>query len=205
MEKVEIPALYKKYHFDRGYELETLFEQITKRFDIKSVLYPGCYVHITPSFYIPRAVYVDMELPAKKFFDDPSVLEYIESRKTYKEKSEVTFYHQSYEEPIDEPEESFDLIVSQYAGFISEPTKKYLKKGGLLMVNNSHGDAGLASIDKDFKLVAVFGQSGISDKNLDQYFTPKKKTEVTAEYLKDLGRGIGYTKTASNYIFEKVI
>ena len=204
MEKVEIPALYKKYHFDRGYELESLFKQITERFDIQSVLYPGCYVHITPSFYIPRGVYVDQELPAKKFFDNPSVINYIKSRKMYEETPEVIFYHQSYEEPIDEPEESFDLIVSQYAGFVSEPTKKYLKKGGLLLANNSHGDAGLASIDKDLKLVAVFRQSGISDKNLDQYFIPKKNTEITPKYLKDLGRGVGYTKTASNYIFEKV-
>lgn len=204
MRKVEIPALYKKWHIDKCYELESLFKELTERFDIKSVLYPGCYVHITPSFYIPRAVYVDIELSAKKFFDAPNVLSYIESRKTYKEKPEVAFYHQSYEDPIDKPKESFDLIVSQYAGFVSEPTKKYLKPGGLLLVNNSHGDAGLASIDSDFKLIAVFGGTGILDKNLDQYFIPKKEVEVTAKYLKELGRGIGYTKTAPNYIFEKV-
>ena len=205
---MEIPALYKKYHVDRDYGLESLFEQLAERYDIKSVLYPGCYVHITPSFYIARAVYVDMELPAKKFFDNPDVLDYIESKKTYKKKPEVTFYHQSYTDPIDEPEESFDLIVSQYAGFISEPTKKYLKKGGHLLVNNSHGDAGLVSIDPDFRLVAVAsnrnGKFVISEKDLDQYFVPKKEIEVTAQYLKELGKGVGYTKTAMNYIFEKV-
>ena len=204
---MEIPALYKKYHVDRDYGLESLFEQLTKKFDIKSVLYPGCYVHITPSFYIPRAVYVDLEKPAQKFFADSAVLEYIESKKTYKDKPEVSFYHRSYTDFIDEPEESFDLVVSQYAGFISEPTKKYLKKGGLLLVNNSHGDAGLAHIDPDFKLVAVANKRGdkfvISDKNLDEYFMPKKDIEITPQYLKELGKGIGYTKTAQNYIFEK--
>lgn len=203
MNKVEIPALYNQYHVLRGYELESLFADLTKHFCSTSVLYPGCYVHITPSFFIPRAVYVDLELTAKKFFEDPGVRAYIEHNKTYVEEPDITFYHQSYLHPIDEPEESFDLVVSQYAGFVSEPTKKYLKKGGLLVANNSHGDAGLASIDPDFKLVATVGQSGITDKNLDDYFIPKKETLVTPDYQKQLGKGIGYKKTARNYIFEK--
>ena len=209
MKKIEIPALYKKYHVDRDYENLSLFEKLVEKYNVKSVLYPGCYVHITPSLCISRAVYVDLELPAKKFFADPYVLAYIESRKSYKETPSVTFYHQSYESPINEPEESFDLIISQYAGFISEPTKKYLKKGGILVVNNSHGDAGLASLDSDFKLIAVAnnrdGKFVLSDKELDQYFVPKKKVEITPQYLKELGRGLGYTKTATNYIFEKIV
>jgi len=206
MEKIDIPTLYKKYHVDRDYESLSLFEQVSEKYNIKSFLYPGCYVHITPSLCIPRGVYVDTELPAKKFFDDPSVVEYIESKKSYPETPQVSFYHQSYNDPIDEPEESFDLIISQYAGFISEPTKKYLKKGGILLVNNSHGDAGLASIDPDFKLVAVTnnrdGKTVLSERDLDQYFVPKKAVEITPEYLKELERGVGYTKAATNYIFE---
>jgi len=202
------PALYKKYHVDRDYENLSLFEQLVERYSIQSVLYPGCYVHITPSLCIPRAVYVDLESPAKKFFDDPGVLKYVKERKSYDGDPSITFYHQSYNDPIPEQEGSFDLLISQYAGFISEATKKYLKKGGILIANNSHGDAGLASIDSDFKLVAVVNKREdkfvISDKDLDQYFVPKKKIDITKKYLKDLGRGLGYTKTATNYIFKRL-
>lgn len=197
--------LYEKWHSSKGYELASLFEKTAEHFGIQSALYPGCYMHITPSFYIPKVVYVDSEKPAKKFFDDENVVAYIESRKTYDEYPDVTFYHQSYNDPIDEPEESFDLLISQYAGFVAPTTKKYLKKGGILLANNSHGDAGLASIDSDFKFVAVETSSGnIFEKNLDQYFIPKKDIKITESYLKDLGRGLGYTKTAPHYFFQKL-
>jgi hypothetical protein len=149
-----------------------------------------------------------MMLPAKKFFDSPEVLEYIKRRKTYKEAPDVTFHHQSYEEPIDETELSFDLLISQYGGFVSEVTKKYLKKGGILLANDSHGDAGLAFIDPDFKLIGIFEeQNGIyvlSAKDLDLYFIPKKGGLVSREYLRELRKGVLYTKNAPNYIFEKV-
>ena len=36
-----------------------------------------------------------------------------------------------------------DVLLSQYAGFISEPCKGYLRAGGVLVANNSHGDARL--------------------------------------------------------------
>jgi hypothetical protein len=129
MTKQTTPTLYKKYHVGRAYEISSLFEKLTERYKIQSVLYPGCYVHITPSFFIPRGVYVDTEMKAEEFFDDPNFLKYIESRKTYDGKPEITFYHQSYEKPIDEPEGSSDLLVSKYAGFVSKGTKKYLKTG----------------------------------------------------------------------------
>ena len=33
--------------------------------------------------------------------------------------------------------------------------ERYLKVGGILAVNNSHGDAGLASIDPDYEFIGV--------------------------------------------------
>ena len=204
----EAPPLYRKYHIDRDYELLSLFEQLVERYDIQSVLYPGCYVHIAPSLCIPRAVYIDCAIPAKKFFDDPMVCKYIDSMKSYRAVSKITFYHQSYEEDIAQPEESFDLLISQYAGFVSEATKKYLKKGGILVANDSHGDAGLAAIDPSFELIAVANNRNnrfvISDKNLRSYFKPKKEVQITKQFLKDHQKGLVYSKVASNYIFGKI-
>ncbi len=104
--------------------------------------------------------------------------------------------------------EDFDLLISQYAGFISDSCKVYLKIGGILLVNNSHGDAGLASIDKDYQLIASIhkskGKYRISYSSLEQYFIPKRKLNITIDYLHELGKGIGYTKTAPLYLFQRI-
>ena len=42
------------------------------------------------------------------------------------------------------------------------------------------------------------------EENLDAYFTPKRETKVTEELLRKQNRGIGYTKTASAYLFKRV-
>jgi hypothetical protein len=104
--------------------------------------------------------------------------------------------------------ETFDLLISQYAGFVGQYCKPYLKTGGFLLANNSHGDAGLAAIDDDYQLKAVFsarnGKHRISEKNLDEYFVPKSQIQLTKEYLEKLQKGIVYKKTAGVYLFQKV-
>ena len=78
----------------------------------------------------------------------------------------------------------FDLVISQYAGFVGQAAKPYLKKGGLLVCNDSHADASMASIDPDFELIAIYRRKAddkfsISDKNLGEYLKPKKGTHPT--------------------------
>ena len=65
----------------------------------------------------------------------------------------------------------------------------------------------MASIDPDYEFVATInhrsGSYRIVCKDLESYFVPKKDTKVTAELLRSTGRGIGYTKTASAYVFQR--
>ena len=102
-------------------------------------------------------------------------------------------------------DESFDLLVSQYAGFVSQYCKRYLKIGGWLLANNSHGDAGMAHLDGDYELVGVVNRRSdkfsFSANKLEQYFVPKKDVPVTKEYLEKIKRGIGYQKSAFAYVF----
>ena len=102
----------------------------------------------------------------------------------------------------------FELLISQYAGFISNACKDYLRIGGYLLVNNSHGDAGLASIDKDYKLISTVhktrGKYRLSNASLEYYFIPKRNIKVTKELLFKIGKGVGYTKTAPLYIFQRI-
>ena len=132
---------------------------------------------------------------------------FINENKTYPEPASFRFIHKDYSKAIDLDERRFDLLISQWAGPISQSCKIYLRAGGILLANNSHADSGLAFFDPDYQLTAVVksnkGKFSISEKNLDAYFIPKKEQDVSLETLMLSGKGIGYTKTANSYIFKK--
>jgi hypothetical protein len=199
---------YKQYFIDRDFERLDLFQILAERYAIESALYPGSFVHITPTFVFPITTYVDTDKRAKQFFEHPDLIDFIARRKTYPQDPIVTFYASDFHKPIGEPEESYDLLISQYAGFVSQHGKRYLKIGGRLLVNNSHGDASMASIDDDYEFKAVVIRRGglhrINDRDLDSYFVPKKPVQVTKAYFERAQKGIGYKKTASSYLFQRV-
>ena len=181
---------------------------IKNEWKIERVIYPGSYVHVSPSFIFSDVVYIDSDKKAKKFFEINEVKDFICERKEYPGDPKFSFYGIDYKQTIDDFYQQFDLLVSQYAGFISDSCKDYLKIGGILLVNNSHGDAGLASIDQDYGLIATVhktkGKYRISTASLDKYFIPKSINIVTKELLYKTNRGVGYTKTAPLYIFRRI-
>ena len=198
-------VLYKQNYVDKDFERLELFVLLKKRYGIESALYPGSYIHITPSFVFPLTVYADTDKRAKRFFEDSRTLEFVEQKRCYDGKPTIRFHPQDYTEDLPEEPGSFDLLISQWAGFVSLACKPYLKPGGLLLVNNSHGDASLASIDEDYRLIAAVSMRGgkyrLSETDLEGYFVPKTDVEITPEYLFKLKRGIGYKKTAWAYVF----
>ena len=198
--------LYETYYRQRDYTLLDVFRILKSEFPINKVIYPGSYVQISPSFIFPETLYIDTDRQAKKFFNAPSLAEYIHQQKEYTEEVVVHFIPQSYTEFIEEYRNQFDLLISLFAGFISEPCKPYLKPGGYLLCNNSHGDAGLAALDADFKLIGALnknnGKYQLNTSKLCDYFKPKKDIRLSREYLMSLKRGLGYTKTASLYLFQ---
>lgn len=202
-----ITQTYKKYYSDRDYEQIDLFRQIKDKWGIKRAVYPGSYVHISPSFVFSDVVYIDSDKNAKKFFKIGEVKEFINERKEYPDVPKFSFYGIDYRKTLDDLHHQFDLLISQYAGFISDSCKSYLKIGGILLVNNSHGDAGLASIDKDYNFIATVHKSKkkyrITNASLEKYFIPKSKNIVTKELLYKTNKGVGYTKTAPLYIFQR--
>lgn len=200
--------LYRKYFQERQFERLNLFQIVADRFKVQRALYAGSFVHVTPSFVFPDVVYVDNDKQAKQFFSEPEILKFIAERKIYSQEAKVTFHFADYRNGFDEMIDSFDLLISQYAGFVGQYCKRYLRIGGFLLANNSHGDAGMAAIDDAYQLLAVFSAKNedyrISVNNLDEYFIPKSRVEITKEYLEKLQKGIGYKKTASSYLFQKV-
>jgi hypothetical protein len=108
-------------------------------FQIKRVLYPGSWIHLTPSLVFPCVVYVDSLPKTKEMLEDSELLEYIIKRSDYSEPC-IKKHETDYRRGIAEEKESFDLLISLNSGFVSQYCSQYLKKDGLLLTNrNSTG------------------------------------------------------------------
>jgi hypothetical protein len=185
-----------------------LFRLLNDNFPITTATYPGSYIDITPSFFFPVTYYIDTDRKAKQFFsNNKQIVDYILKNKTYDEDITLKYFPMDYRKDFDEINDSSDLFISLYAGFISKYCKDLLKKNGLLMANNSHGDASMAYLDEDFTFFGVINYQNkkfyLKTENLDEYFIPKKNITVTKELLEKTNRGVGYTKSASFYLFKK--
>ena len=135
--------------------------------------------------------------------------EIVSRNKTYRQSHLVEFIADDYRGELGLAEQDFDLLVSLYAGFVSEHCTRYLRVGGHLLVNASHGDAAMASIDRRYRLAAVIKSGGpngyrVDVRDLDAYLIPNQPQALTADRLHQLGRGIGYTKSPFAYLFERI-
>ena len=186
---------------------QRLFTAVGQEIDVVTALYPGSYVDVAASFAFPSVTYVDCDARAAKFFGDADgVDEIIAGHVPAGAERLWSFVGADYTTDLGLPDGGFDLLISLYAGFVSEPCTRHLRPGGWLLVNASHGDAAIASIDPRYRLVGVVqsrsGKYSLSDRNLDSYLIPERDIEVTADLIHDSGRGIGYTKSPFAYLFQ---
>ena len=169
------------------HDLLTVFRQVRERFGGARALYPGSYLHITPSLVFPQVCYVDSLKGIGEALADPGLLEYVNSHKNYPEDALIRCYQQDYQVSIAEPEESVDLLISLNAGFISQAVKRLLRPGGLLLVNDGHYDARRAYTDPDYQLLGGFEGESLrletSDDTRSAYFKTAKGTPLTSEMV----------------------
>ena len=101
-----------------------------------------------------------------------------------------------------------DLLISLFAGPVWEHCRRYLRPKGWLLANTSHGDASLAALDPTLRLVAAVhhrdGHYSLATDRLDHYLVSKRPENANAEQIRTHGRGIGYTKTAFAYLFQRL-
>jgi len=144
-------------NFDRS----GLFELIKNKYGCGTVLYPGCSIHLTPSFHFQHVVYVDISEKAKMFFQDTqSIIGIINSNKKYKQSAYIQFIHSDFTKDLPLRENNYDLLIAIYAGGISKYCKKYLKPGGIIVSNNHHNDAQEAIEDSSVTLEALIRRKG---------------------------------------------
>ncbi|MDH8678160.1 hypothetical protein QE109_08375 [Fusibacter bizertensis] len=180
-----------------------LYKSVTDTFEIQRALYPGSHVDIMPSFVIPSVIYMDSFKGTIEFFKKMEIIRgYVETNKAYYKDLEITFIEGDYNLKYDI--QPVDLIISQFAGFVGQATKAYLKVGGILLCNDSHGDATLAYCDSDYEFVGVVNANGIIDtENLEKYFKFARSRDIDLEKVRKTMKGPNYKTKADNYIFRK--
>ena len=199
----ELWAKQVQHQVDRWH----LFSAVADAVDADTVLYPGCYVDIAPSFVFRSVTFVDIDRRTPVFFGDTAGVNQIISDHDGPAEPDVAFIHADYTGVLDLPEEHFGLLVSLYAGFVSEHCTEHLRVGGSLLVNPSHGDAAMASIDPRYELsgvvIADSGRYRVDTTDLEGYLVPKKPQAVTVAALHETGRAIGYTRSPFAYLFTR--
>lgn len=193
--------------------LSSVFRQVRDEFHVQRVLYPGSYLHITPSLFFPRVCYVDSLVGIADALTAPELRRYVADHRDYPEASEIRCYQQDYHTFTSEPEASFELLISLNAGLISLASKHFLASGGLLLVNDEHYDARHAFVDPDYLLSAVFAGENLrmetSESELAAYFKTARGTPLTPEMVEsDAHRSPSRArfkpaKSAAVYLFRK--
>ena len=115
--------------------------------------------------------------------------------------------HADYTAELDLGVDSFDLLVSLSAGFVTEHRTQHLRIGGTLLVNPGHGDAAMASIDPRYELDDGNYDDGnyeVTTTDLDTHLILEKAQQITVDLLHTAGRGIAYTRTPFAHLFTRI-
>jgi hypothetical protein len=124
----------------------------------------------------------------EKAFNDSDLIQYIEKHSEYQDKPKIKFHKSDYRDKFGEDTESFDLLISLSSGFVSQACGSYLKKDGLLFVNNDHYDASMAYVDPQFELIGVFKTAGEYielKQSIHRYFVTTRGKRISLEMVKD--------------------
>ncbi len=208
--RLDVEQFHANYDVHKDHRLH-LFGAIADFVASDSVLYPGSYVDIAPSVFFHKVHYVDTDRRADRFFGQrEDVTQLVSSKRDQlgRPRGPFTWSFEctDYRQRLAVEEGSVDLLISLYAGFISESCTRYLAPGGHLFVNNSHGDASMASLNEANRLVAVVlskdGGYRLSTANLGAYLAPKSGVSPTVSGLHQRGRGVAYTRQAYAYVFQ---
>ena len=127
--------LWEKQNQHPGDRLR-LFTAVSRAVDVDTALYPGSYVDVAASFAFPSVTYVDSDARAARFFSDSTgVDEIITQHVPPAEERTWEFIGADYTTDLGLSVAQFDLLISLYAGFVSEPCTRHLRPGGWLLVN----------------------------------------------------------------------
>jgi hypothetical protein len=149
----------------------------------------------------------------EKIFHESDLLKYIENHKEYQGKPKIEVHQSDYRAQFGEDKTSFDLLISLSSGFVSQACGSYLKKSGLLFVDNEHYDASMAYVEPKFHLIGVFKTANEyleSQQSIHSFFITTKGDSITLEMVNENSQRspskarYKLKKKAICYVFQKV-
>ncbi len=199
--------LYQNHYAAIRFERQGLFQLVQKQYGCKEALYPGSSVHITPSFYIPHVVYIDISNDAAQFFSNQNaVIEYINQHKKYKRRAFLQFLHQDYTQalPI---QHQFDLLIALFAPQVIHTSTQYIKKNGLVLVHTFQNNLQDAVNNPELRLESAVqftkNQYQIIPSN-NTGIDPFLKSRPSKKYLKQHSNSVDYVENEMYFIFKKI-
>ncbi|WP_072687580.1 hypothetical protein [Rhodococcus marinonascens] len=158
-------------------------------------LYPGSFLDATPLNVWAEVTFVDKD---KNYVKRVRNLDHTPPG--------ARFLITDYQEPISEvDDDSADVLISLFAGPISHFCTRYLKVGGYLLANNSHGDASIAMLDPRYRLIAVQTATAHSFRTSDltDFQVAKRPTDHRFEEILTSQRGVAFKRSAQYYLFRR--
>lgn len=198
-------ARYVNQYVELQFERSGLFRTVAEHWSIRTALYPGSFIHITPSFSIPHVVYVDRHPTAAAFFaEHEAIAAYIAQQKVYNRAVFFRFIEQDYTIPLDLPAASFDLLIALYAPQIIPACLPYLRPGGLLLTNEHHDNLRDALQQPELSLLAQI----VYQSHRYQIIPATPEQGRSAKPRRGAGmrrsnRGLAYREQEPYYIFRK--
>ena len=167
-------------------DLLGVFRAVCDLIGVQRVVYPGSYVHLTPSLVFPRVCYVDSVKGFGAAMQSDDLVPWLTAHKEYEGPVEFTTIETAYNQIPSTLLAVFGLMISLNAGAISQECKPLLSPGAHFLANDGHYDAARAHVDGDYTLVAAFSAYGAyetGEELLRGYFVTKQGKPLTREML----------------------
>lgn len=206
MDAGRVAELYRERVVDPGLERSDLLELVLARTRARTVLYPGCSIHVTPSRFFEHVVYVDRSEVSRAFFADPAqVLGVVRGDASARAGASLRFLAADFTAPLPLPEGSFDLLLALGAGGVTRACHRYVRTGGFVLSDDHEGDAFEARSIGGLRLVAAALAAGrrlrLEESDLEGLLAPAAPPPGRrARGPRRAGRP-HYRRTAAAYLF----
>ena len=177
---------YREMRHSHDHDLLGVFRAVRDLIGVQRVVYPGSYVHLTPSLVFPRVCYVDSVKGFGAAMQSLDLPAWLDAHKEYAEQVEVTAVEAAYDRIPSTLLAGFGLMISLNAGSVSEECKPLLAASAHLLANDGHYDAARAHVDADYTLVAALSADGAvetGEEALRGHFVSKQGQPLTREML----------------------
>ena len=182
-----LPTYLRDYREMRHcHDLLGMFRSVRDLIGVQRVVYPGSYVHLTPSLVFPRVCYVDSVKGFGAAMQSEDLVPWLDAHKEYAAPVELTAIETAYNRIPSTLLAGFALMISLNAGAISQECKPLLSPGAHLLANDGHYDAARSHLDADYTLVAALNADGsyeTGEEALRGYFVSKQGQPLTREML----------------------